>query len=192
VYSSDQAALELISSFTVWSPLRSELSVKFFLLWGEGCSFAHSGVLLPESANRVCFYYCQFCQFGQFCQFCQFCQHSFLLSTWVCIVCVLPRCFQLFEQRHFILVVSILWFEPSIFCIFRTRYFGVILVFFGGSYSESTLWNTGAGFLSSCRCTIFSFVLKTLPDRSFWRWRLYFEFNLEWIFDCIRFSDDHW
>ena len=85
VCSSDQAAQELISSFTVWSPLRSELSVKFFLLWGEGCSFARSGVSLPESANRVCFCYCQFCQF---------CQYSFLLSVWVCIVCVLPRCVQ--------------------------------------------------------------------------------------------------
>lgn len=42
-------------------------------------------MLLPESANRVCFCYCQFCQF---------CQYSFLLSAWVCIVCVLPRCVQ--------------------------------------------------------------------------------------------------
>jgi hypothetical protein len=53
------------------------------------------------------------------------------------------------------------------FLYFRARYFGVILVFFGGSCSEPTLWNTGAGFLLSHRSVIFSFVLKILPDHSF-------------------------
>jgi hypothetical protein len=53
------------------------------------------------------------------------------------------------------------------FLYFRARYFGVILVFFGGPCSEPTLWNTGAGFLFSCRRVIFSFVLKILPVRSF-------------------------
>jgi hypothetical protein len=46
------------------------------------------------------------------------------------------------------------------FLYFRARYFVVIPVFFGGSCSEPTLWNTGAGFLPSCRRAIFSFVLK--------------------------------
>jgi hypothetical protein len=74
-------------SFTVWSPLRSELCAKFCL--SRGCCSPHStGVSLTESENRVCFCYCQFCQF------CQFCQYSLLLSVWVCIVCVPPRCIQ--------------------------------------------------------------------------------------------------
>ncbi len=64
------------------------------------------------------------------------------------------------------------------FLYFRARYFGVILVFFGGSCSEPTLWNTGTGFLPSYRRVIFSFVLKILPARNFCRRRLYFEFNL--------------
>jgi hypothetical protein len=88
------------SSFTVWSPRRSELVAKCFL--SGRLFFAQLWCVLSESANRVCFCYCQFCQF------CQFCQHSFLLSSWVCIVCVPPRCFQLFEQGRFILVASIL------------------------------------------------------------------------------------
>ena len=53
-------------------------------------------MLLPESANRVCFCYCQFCQF---------CQYSFLLSAWVCIVCdgaSSPSSYDaLFLLRHF-------------------------------------------------------------------------------------------
>ncbi len=80
------------------------------------------------------------------------------------------------------------------FCILRRQFFvfsgsafGVIFVFFGGSCSELTLWNTGAEFLPSCRRVIFSFVLKILPARNFWRLRPYFEFNLAWIFDCSRY-----
>ncbi len=88
------------SSFTVWSPRRSELVAKFFL--SGRLFYVQLWCVLPESANPVCFCYCQFCQF------CQFCQHSFLLSAWVCIVCVPPRCFQLFKQRRFILAASIL------------------------------------------------------------------------------------
>jgi hypothetical protein len=44
---------KISSSFTVWSPLWSELCAKFFSL--GGCSLPRSDVLLPESANRVCF-----------------------------------------------------------------------------------------------------------------------------------------
>jgi hypothetical protein len=44
------------------------------------------------------------------------------------------------------------------FLYFRARYFSVILVFFGGSCSEITLWNTGAEFLPFCRRVFFSFV----------------------------------
>jgi hypothetical protein len=95
VCSSDQTAQELIffhrlESPTVWTVCQ------VFPLWEV--------VLCP---TLVCCYQspqigCVFC----YCQFCQFCQHSFLLSVWVCIVCVPPRCFQLFEQRRFILVVQ--------------------------------------------------------------------------------------
>ena len=46
------------------------------------------------------------------------------------------------------------------FLCFRARYFGVILVFFGGSCSELTLWNSGAEFLPFCRRAIFSFVRR--------------------------------
>ena len=42
------------SSITVRSPLRSELSVKFFLLWGGGRSFARLWCVVSESANWVC------------------------------------------------------------------------------------------------------------------------------------------
>ena len=100
-----------------------------------------SGVLLPESANRVCF----FC----YCQFCQFCLHSFLRSAWVCIVCVLPRCFQPSNNPSTTLCFCCVKFVICAvnFLYFRARSFGVILVFFGGSRSELTLWNTGAEFL---------------------------------------------
>ncbi len=106
VCSSDQAAQDLIFFHRLESP--TVWTVWSFSSLG-GCSSPSSGVLLPESANRVCFCYCQFCQF---------CQYCLLLSVWVCIVCVPPRCFQLFEQWRFFLFTSILWFVPSIFCIF--------------------------------------------------------------------------
>ncbi len=55
------------------------------------------------------------------------------------------------------------------FLDFRARYFRChsCLLYFGGSCSELTLWNTGAEFLPFCRRAIFSFVLKILHDRKF-------------------------
>ena len=63
-----------------------------------------------------------------------------------------------FEQRRFVTVASICNLRRHFFLYFRARYFGVILVFFGGSCSELTLWNSGAEFLPFCRRAIFSFV----------------------------------
>ncbi len=93
-----------------------------------------------ESANRVCFCYCQFCQF------CQFCQYSLLRSVWVCIVCIPPRYFQPSNNDVFHFCVNFEFYVVN-FCIVGARYFGVILVFFDGSCSKRTLWNTVAEFL---------------------------------------------
>jgi len=98
------------SSFTVWSPRRSELVAKFFL--SGRLFFAQLWCVLPESANRVCFCYCQLCQF---------CQYSFLLSARVCIVCVPPRCFHLFEQQRFVMTASIHLRRQ--FCNLRRQFF---------------------------------------------------------------------
>jgi hypothetical protein len=70
-------------------------------------------------------------------------------SAWVCIVCVLPRCFQPSNNPSTTLCFCCVKFVICAvnFLYFRARSFGVILVFFGGSRSELTLWNTGAEFL---------------------------------------------
>jgi hypothetical protein len=57
----------------------------------------------------------------------------------------------LFSLCQFVICVVNFWY-------FRARYFGVILVFFGDSCSEFTLWNTDAKFLPFCRRAFFSFV----------------------------------
>ena len=70
-------------------------------------------------------------------------------SAWVCIVCVLPRCFQPSNNPSTTLCFCCVKFVICAvnFLYFRAPSFGVILVFFGGSRSELTLWNTGAEFL---------------------------------------------
>ena len=72
------------------------------------------------------------------------------------------------------------------FLYFRARYFGVILVFIGGSCSELTLWDSGAEFWSFCRRVLLCW--KILSARNFWRRRLSFEFNFAWISDCYSHS----
>ncbi len=127
-----------------------------------GCSLPSSGVLLPESANRVCF---------------------LLLLSILSILSILSTFFPSFRLGlHCVCPSTVLpAFRTTTQCpccvnfvicavnflYFRARHFGVILVFFGGSCSELTLWNTGAEFLPSCRRAIFSFVLKILPARNF-------------------------
>ena len=226
------------TSFTVRSPLRSELSVKFFLLWGGGRSFARLWCVVSESANWVCLllsilsipfilyslalgsalcvlfhgalrflegvfnrpswlfivgvvflgYPCSGFLLGQYLALnhCLFfyagfqtdhldlrCARARRLSHTPALYCssIFYTFFRLglhcvcastvhpaFEQRRFVTVASICNLRRHFFLYFRARYFGVILVFFGGSCSKLTLWNSGAEFLPFCRRAIFSFV----------------------------------
>ncbi len=84
-------------------------------------SFSSLGVVLCPAL--VCCYQspqigCVFC----YCQSCQFCQYSFLLSARVCIVCVPPRCFHLFEQRRFVIAASNRDLRRQ-FCNLRRQFF---------------------------------------------------------------------
>ena len=113
---------------------------------------------LPESANRVCFCYGQFCQFFPpgfaLCVFPPRCvQHplrpaSAQSLTTLCYYCV----------EFVICAVNFLYF--------RARYFGVILVFFGGSRSELTLWNTGAEFLPFLQACVLLIYWRILSARN--------------------------
>ena len=76
------------SSFTVRSPLRSELSVKFFLLWGGGRSFARLWCVVSESANWVCLLLSILSI--------PFILYFLALGSALCVV--LPRCAQFFGR----------------------------------------------------------------------------------------------
>ena len=126
------------SSFTVWSPLRSELGAKFFL----------SGEVVLAS-TLVC--HTRVCKSGVFVTVNSINSvYSVLLCAWVCIVCFLPRCAQLSVNnvlllvRHFVTWVVNFCNLCRQFLSFRARFLGVILLLFGDSCREITLWNTGA------------------------------------------------
>ena len=115
------------SFFTVWSPLRSELCVKFFLSgrlffaqhWCIVDRVRKSGVFVTvNSINSVY-------------------SLLFLRSGWVWTLCFLPRS----GQRRFVTCVSFCNLCRQVLS-FWARFLGVILVFFGGTCRELTLWST--------------------------------------------------
>ena len=114
--------------FTVWSPLWSEQSVKFFLLWGGGCSFTRSGVS-GQSPQIGCVCYCQFYQ-----------SRSFFTSLRVGLYCVFSSVvIPTFGQRRFVTCTS--------FCNLRRQFFvtcSVNFCLFGLGFSVSFLYSLAA------------------------------------------------
>jgi hypothetical protein len=129
--------------------LLSPFGVPYGLNWAS--SFSFSGVKVVLSLALVCCY--QSPQIG--------CVFVTVISVHsINILSFFPSGSALCASLHGASILSIndalLLLGQFVICAvnflyFRARYFGVILVFFGGSCSEPTLWDSGAEFLPFCR-----------------------------------------